>query len=198
MFNKIKTTLLLIGVLSAAAPVSAEIFIVNTPNSNIGGAAAQGNQQQQAGQLQMPQVSLSNVDPNKINLLQRYKYAERAPVVNGHQRNLQMMSMQIAGWMQHGAAEQSVAKARELLKQTDSEIQQSMAALEPGLELPELQQLYNAEQQNARTVRDLSKKLEKVRITARMGSSVPGNSAQPAVSVQQDIATEPASAPQSQ
>ncbi|KPN71494.1 hypothetical protein [Neisseria sp. 83E34] len=196
MFNKIKTTSLLIGVLSVAAPVSAEIFIVNNPDPNIGGRTAQGGQQ--AGQFQMPQISLSNIDTNRIALLQRYQYAQRVPAVNRRQQNLQMMSMQIAGWMQHGAPERSVASVREALKQMNSEIQQSMASLEAGLELPELQQLYNIEEQNARTVRDLNNKLNKVRVIARQGDSAAGSVTQPAVSTERNTEEKPVSTPQSE
>ncbi|EGZ44473.1 hypothetical protein [Neisseria wadsworthii] len=196
MLKKITIISLLIGMLSAVSPVYAEIFIVNNPDPNIGGRASQGGQQ--AVQLQMPQISLSNIDANRIALLQRYQYAQRVPAINRRQQNLQMMSMQIASWMQHGAPERSVTSVREALKQMNSEIQQSMASLEAGLELPELQQLYSIEEQNARTVRDLNNKLNKVRVIARPGGSASGSVMQPAVSTERNTEEKPVFTPQSE
>lgn len=184
--NKAIMTLILVNMSSVVMPVYAEIFIVNTQTLE--------PQTSSASQLptSTPQFSLSTIDANTIRLLQQHQYTDKATAVNQRQQKLKVMTAQVASWMQHGASEQSLEKVRAALSQTGTEIQQSMAVLS-GLDLPEFQQLYTLEEQNARIVQDLGKKLVRVR-TVGAAAAVPEAVPQPAVPFRPVAPAQPASA----
>lgn len=138
----------LIALLLAAMPAHAEIYIVNKPTLDTVPAA---------GTLQVPQFSLSNIDAEKIRLLQSYGYADRVAAAKDRQQKLSLIAARLAGLKQGGGQEGEIRAA---LQDMEQETQQAAAFL-ANFELPEFKQLYLLEEQNAKTIRDLSQKLAK-------------------------------------
>lgn len=152
MLDKIKTSLLA-GMLAYLPPAYAEVYIINTRTLDA---------VQQQGEAQVPQFSLSNINIDKIRLLQSYQYADRAAAADLRRQNLVLMDTRLSLWEKNGLpGSEEIGGMRNELSKMNADIRQNLNLLS-GVDLPELKQLYEAEEKNAQTVQSLIGRLEKM------------------------------------